>query len=265
METWNEQEKQFGKIFQTKKYHLFKFHPLNRPINQKHVVELINSIDLIDLTMCRPVIINEKDEIIDGQHSFIACKTDGIDVSAIRVNLNGQSKMAMRKLNESNKKWGLRDYVTFYVNDGNKEYLQILNCERDYPGITISNASSIVSNTSSGHCGVTTGTFKVGKVPYKKICDILMDFKGLLYKSWNHVFFVRSIIFIVMSGKYDHSKEFNRFIKNRYALLGCADVQQYLLMFEEILNRGRRGDKIRFFFNKEDEMKNVKKEKKKKE
>ncbi|MBC8147318.1 MAG: ParB N-terminal domain-containing protein, partial [Bacteroidetes bacterium] len=60
------------KIYKTKNYEKFKFMVGNRPINSAHTAKLIESIK--GKYLFNPIIINEKWEIIDGQHRFEAIK-----------------------------------------------------------------------------------------------------------------------------------------------------------------------------------------------
>ena len=56
----------------TTNYDLFSFMPGNRDIAKKNM--LVKSIEKIDLTEYKPIIVNENYVIIDGQHRFMACK-----------------------------------------------------------------------------------------------------------------------------------------------------------------------------------------------
>jgi hypothetical protein len=60
------------KLKNTTDYSLLKSNRFNRSVNQKHVDRLIESIKTNGLQV--PVIVNKKNEIVDGQHRFIALK-----------------------------------------------------------------------------------------------------------------------------------------------------------------------------------------------
>ena len=60
------------RIKTTTDYNLLKMNKLNRSINQNHVKKLIESIKTNGLQV--PVIVNKENEIVDGQHRFIALK-----------------------------------------------------------------------------------------------------------------------------------------------------------------------------------------------
>ena len=59
-------------VQQTKDYDLLKNIDGNRSINQLHVKRLSNS--MMNKHLISPIIVNEKYQIIDGQHRFEASK-----------------------------------------------------------------------------------------------------------------------------------------------------------------------------------------------
>ncbi len=56
----------------TTDYSTFKFHPLNRPVNETHVKSLIESMKQDYLFTL--ITVNEKNEICDGQHRYYAIR-----------------------------------------------------------------------------------------------------------------------------------------------------------------------------------------------
>lgn len=55
-------------IKKTFNYKMFKILKPNRKINNSHVRKLMESISARDLSEFYPILINEKNEVIDGQH-----------------------------------------------------------------------------------------------------------------------------------------------------------------------------------------------------
>ena len=58
----------------TVRYDDFHILPGNREINQAHVLELIESFGKANLFDAHPVVVNEKMEVIDGQHRLEAAR-----------------------------------------------------------------------------------------------------------------------------------------------------------------------------------------------
>jgi hypothetical protein len=234
-----------NEILMTMNYGIFKFYEKNREVSPKRVQNLIASIKRIDLTSKNPIIVNEKMEIVDGQHRYEACKEMGIPIFYVKANLKGQMDSTIVDLNDNQTQWTVNDYILSHTKRGKKAYQDILDCKDKY-NCTTSTAISFVGNTeNSGSSSIRKGTFKRGSIHYDVFGDIYLDFKEI-FKDYAHVFFIRALVYAVKSGKYNHELDFKRFSKHRYDLKGCANYAQYLEMFEDILNRNRRGDKISF-------------------
>ena len=227
----------------TKNYGLFGTRLLNRKVKDKRRKSLVSSINKLDLTDCKPIIVNENMEIIDGQGRFTACKELGLPIYYIKKNLNGNSDNAMIDLNVSQANWTLDDYIQCYAKAGKSNYKEVLECKEKY-GVILTVAVCFVANTSHMISEtVRMGKLKKGRFHYSVYGEILNDFKQI-FKDYNHVYFIRALIYVINLKFYNHKVDFKRFVKNRYDLIGCSTTQQYLRMFEEILNSYRRGTKV---------------------
>ena len=64
--------------FQTKDYDIFQIIEGNRPVDEKHVKQLISNMTKYgNLTPNFPIVVNEAIEVIDGQHRIAALKELG--------------------------------------------------------------------------------------------------------------------------------------------------------------------------------------------
>lgn len=72
-------------ILKTNDYGLFKSIMANREIDDKHVKRLAKSIARKNLLYIRPLIVNEKMQIIDGQHRLAAAKEIKATVYYLKV------------------------------------------------------------------------------------------------------------------------------------------------------------------------------------
>lgn len=233
-----------NEILMTSNYGMFKLADKNRDINQSRVERQIKAIKKLNLTAVKPVIVNEKMEIVDGQHTFEACKKLGYPIYYVRASMNGKTNEAIISLNANQTPWSLSDYVKSYAKRGYADYALVIECMEKY-GVTISTAISFVANSDKGDShAIRNGNFKRGSIPYSKFGDILMDFKQIA-SCWNHILFIRALVYVIKKKQYDHASEFPKFVKNRKDLMGCATKEQYFKMFEDILNSYRRGPKIR--------------------
>ena len=74
----NNDTKRENVVFSTTKYDMFSFLDANRKLNVRNYSKLINSMKEEQLKI--PIIVNEKFQIIDGQHRFTAEKELGLPV-----------------------------------------------------------------------------------------------------------------------------------------------------------------------------------------
>ena len=119
------------KVLYTSDYDMFKIMPDNREINTKHVGELIENIRAAG--QLQPIIINEKNEIIDGQRRFKCCKLLGIPVMYL-VSDNTTIKDVLM-INTSQKSWSSLDYLRAYSHTNHwnyVEYKKIKTFREDY-------------------------------------------------------------------------------------------------------------------------------------
>ena len=107
----------------TKNYSMFKFRPDNREkIDRAHVRKLVDSISSNNLLEFRPMIVNEKMEIIDGQHRLEAAKTVGVEIYyEVKKNLKSVDIITLCV----QKSWTLSDYLNFYCEQGNENYIRL--------------------------------------------------------------------------------------------------------------------------------------------
>ncbi len=231
-------------IIKEKDYSVFKLRSKNRAITNTRVNNLINSIEQIDLTDCMPIVVNENMEIIEGQTRFEACKFLGIPVYYIKKDFGGKSDKAMILLNANRADWTIDEYIEHYVKCNIPIYKEVKVCKELYDvplGIAV---CFITNSTHAEPSTIRSGKIKRGAIPYTVFGDILMDFKEI-YKDYKHVYFIRALIYAIIWGYYNHKKDFHKFELNRYDIQNCANTQQYLTLFENILNKRRsKIDKI---------------------
>lgn len=107
----------------TKDYHLFKFREDNRDrIDQNHVKRISESIKTRNLLELRPISVNAKMEVIDGQHRLLAAKELGVE---IYYNVEKSLKSEDIILMNIAKVWNTYDYLNYYCKNGNQEYIKL--------------------------------------------------------------------------------------------------------------------------------------------
>ena len=118
-------------VLYTTNYDKFKLMEDNRDVDDNHVAELVVSIQ--KRGQLQPIIINEKNEIIDGQRRFTSCKILQIPVMYI-VSRKATIKDVLL-INTSQKSWNRHDYLKAYCHKNHwncAEYQKILSFLKAY-------------------------------------------------------------------------------------------------------------------------------------
>lgn len=108
-------------IKKTMDYDIFKSVDFNREKNKRHVESIKQILQKENLLHLHPILVNEKMEVVDGQHRLEAAKQLGLEVFFI------QDKISYEHILNSNlfqKKLSLEDVIKFYaVKDKLKDYI----------------------------------------------------------------------------------------------------------------------------------------------
>ncbi len=108
----------------TKEYSKFKFLAHNRPIDWSHVKKIARSIQSRNMLDQRPIEVNEKMEIIDGQHRLEAAKQ--VDVEIYYKIVKESKTEDIIQLNIS-KNWTQSDFLNYYVRNEYPEYKKLFD------------------------------------------------------------------------------------------------------------------------------------------
>lgn len=232
-----------NQILMTENYDFFKFSKHNRKIAEKAVKRLMTSLTNINLSEINPILVNEKNEIIDGQHRLEALRRLKLPVYYIRWQTNSHMDDAIINLNANQRGWTSQEYVEYWANRGKETYQKILECQKAYQ-LPLAACVLMVTNITAGvgH-ELKTGKLKTSKVPYTEVAKALNDFFEI-FKYAKSTYFIRAFAWLYRSGHYNHKIHFDKFVTQRYKMKRCADKTQYIQMFEEILNYHKRGEKI---------------------
>lgn len=236
-----------------------RFHILNgnRNVNQLHLRRLKQSFK--ERYLISPILVNEKYQIIDGQHRFFAAKELELPINYIICNGYGLTEVQVLNTNSSN--WKLEDYLVGYCDLGIPTYLTFRKFMQDFPDFGIQASTRIITllsagrkqGTLDGHRIHDTKAFQDGtlEIPdIEKSYDIaekIMMFKPY-YSGFNRGTFVSAMLPILQKEDYNHEEMIHKLSQQPSSLTDCANVNQYRLLIEEIYNYRRR-DKVglRFF------------------
>lgn len=147
-------------IQKTLDYDKFKTHPSNRPIDAFNLRKLINSIRMKNMLDIRPILVNSKMQVIDGQHRLEAAKQLGVEIFFIKQEEDKDSDMVI--LNNNQRQWKDVDYVNYYSSQGSIGHIKFKRfVEKN--SINTSLAASILFRSHSS---------KKGSILKKEILEI---------------------------------------------------------------------------------------------
>ncbi len=227
-------------IKETLKHDEFIFRKDNREkIKRSDVEHLKESIQRNNMLHLNPILVNEKMEIMDGQHRTMAAQELGLPVFYIIA--EGLEAKDIIDLNVS-KRWSHMDYLNFYCQHENEQYIKLREF-MDKRNISISVALNLMLGRTVG----MYSDFKRGKLVFPeefqgqlvevcwKTIDIIKKFHGAKawYRSaklWN------AMIQVFKMDDFDIEK----WLKNSSLLSNkfhaCIDTNSYYDMIVDIYN-----------------------------
>lgn len=234
--------KKVGEIFETKDYSIFKFRADNRIINENHVNKLVRKMKLKGWLTTSRVVINEKGELIDGQHRVKAARVAQVPV---RYTIQkGASEDEITSMNELQRNWSPFDFLHKWVVKGNKHYINLAEFVQEFPQFKITECTNFCTN------GVTTvdrDQFQEGRWVTKDMkkareyANNISQLKPYFDKYYTRSIFVRAMMKIMSSKKEFNFDEFLHKVKLRpNMLVPCGTVEQYVEMIESLYNYKRK-------------------------
>jgi|HubBroStandDraft_3_1064219.scaffolds.fasta_scaffold04818_5 hypothetical protein len=146
----------------TKNYELFLKHDSNRELVENNVTKIMKSMETRNLLEFRPILVNEKMQIIDGQHRLEAAKRLGIEVYYQIMKKPPAETMLL--LNTNQKRWTTNDYLNYFCEESNGQYMDLKKFMEE-EGLTLPLALRLLSNRSSSR---TLVHFKQGNLNFEE-------------------------------------------------------------------------------------------------
>ena len=230
--------KLFGNIFETTDYNMFKKIKGNRALNKANLNAIITSMEQQQLVS--PITVNEKFEIIDGQHRFAACKTLGLPVHFHIVNGYGTSEM--KRFNTTGKSWNKQAFMHSYIDQGYENYVVFYDLLVSYD-ISLSMALTLIAHFQDKSYQLLSFNFEQGDLTLDGlegvVCflDKLEDFKS--FPQYKTDKFVKAFFRLVNHPEYEHSKMLSKLATHRDKLKKMMTQDEYLsLLCNKIYSYG---------------------------
>lgn len=120
-----------NEVYKTDDLDMFKFTKFNR-----NVLFTDEMLEQAKEGFVSPIIVNEYMVVIDGQHRLEHAKKAGVPIEyIIKPGLNEHDIVRM---NTTQRKWNMLNYIESYANQGSEEYVSLLNLlNKKYAGTTV--------------------------------------------------------------------------------------------------------------------------------
>jgi hypothetical protein len=152
-------------IKSTKNYDMFKKNDFNRELVESNVLKIMRSIQTKNLLEFRPLMVDPDMSIIDGQHRLEAARR--LDLPVYFEVKADACKEDIILLNDNSRQWSREDYLHYFCESGNVEYLKLKNFMNDHK-INLTTALVIIGKPGDAHnTKLGTGSlFKNGKFKF---------------------------------------------------------------------------------------------------
>ncbi|MGX0346575.1 hypothetical protein ACUXOE_001813 [Staphylococcus cohnii] len=156
-----------NEVYKTEDLDIFKFTKFNR-----NVLITKEMLEQAEEGFISPVIVNEHMVVIDGQHRVEHARKADVPVEyIIKPGLNEHDIVRM---NTTQRKWNMLNYIESYANQGSEEYVSLLNLlNKKYAGTTVVISVARNKTTSSG----ITELIKSGNFEFINFEETLNFFK----------------------------------------------------------------------------------------
>lgn len=238
-------------LYETKDYNIFKLIKGNRELNRIHVNKLARAIrDYGNITLISPILVNEKYEVIDGQHRLWAMqkveKEDKLDYTINFIVRDGLTSEDAIKMNSGSKGWNPDDYARHFVNLKKEDYAIFLSFRDRYN----LNADVLFRYLSPSGCNRTqfqNGKFKVENQSKSKTWCNRLEEMDQYYRDSRHRSFSLAFFELVSHQDYDH----NRMIEQlqNYASYLIKVPLKNKPMKEALIDLYNKGIKNKVYFN----------------
>ena len=136
-------------IVETTNYEQFKFLQANRMLDESKIKKLQREISLHGLKV--PIMVNEKHQIIDGQHRLMACKKLNTPLKYFVA--PGTTVKDAAHANQAGSNWNTQDWIHYYAAQGYKDYQELESwiklCQNH--GVSVVNAVHLAQNNAANN------------------------------------------------------------------------------------------------------------------
>ena len=218
-------------VKETKNYEMFSSIMGNRPMNELHLNRLTKSMQ--EELLVSPIIVNEKYEVIDGQHRLKVSSELNLPVRYIVC--EGYGLTEVQRLNQNTKDWKMIDFISGYAELGNKEYQYLMKFHMD-SGLTITTCVTLLSNSGSATNDIRNGVW-IAK--HKKRANTIYEWLQITrpyYANIERKGFVMALMHMYKREEFNFSQFVSKVSIQPTALVDCVRTEEYITLIESLYN-----------------------------
>ena len=233
----------------SKNYDQFSFLIANRSTSRSHINNLKKAIaDHPEILEVQPILVNDKYQIIDGQHRFQAAIE--LDMPIVYTVVPGIGIEVARAMNVLQRKWEPADFAKSYAIDGNEHYKTYLKFREEYEELP---HGIILLYLAGRQFHGINANFKKG---YFEVDDedAAHDYLSKLLVIQDMVQipitkpFAAALLRMFKNSEFDFGLFKDKLAKvGNLVLRRSTTVEDYLRMLEEIYNHGLSKNRVRLF------------------
>jgi hypothetical protein len=242
------QKQEVNKVYKTNDLSIFKQIDGNRVPNLQHIKRLADSIRVYGMK-CNPILVNERMEVIDGQHRLMAAKEANSFVYYIVI--NGYSLNEVHTLNLNQKNWSKKDFMDGYANMGIESYIKLKDFSEKNDDFTFNDCIALcqggvghnvrmlahkVSKSPNQIQVFEEGTWITGDINLSQDMANKIRMIKTYYLGYNRSTFVSTMMQMFKNDKFDFNEFMHKLRLQPTAMVDCANREQYKTLIEDIYN-----------------------------
>jgi hypothetical protein len=233
----------------TTNYEQFDLLTANRDVYQPHVKRLIKSFeDKGNLTQVQPILVNEKYQVIDGQHRLTAAMELKLPIYFTVVPGIGISEA--RQMNLLHRRWDSDAFLKTYSAEGRKAYIEFSKLRFDYPSFSYSILLAAIKGHQSPGSQIE---FRNGELEMFDIAEVrkrLDDISELA--EITNIFTKQAVVYAYLRARladnFNNELFVDKVAEKRLELGAYGSVVDNLRQFEALYNFNRgTTSRVRFY------------------
>jgi hypothetical protein len=229
----------FRQVHTTTDYSMFKPIDGNRNKNRLHIARLKQS--MLENYLFTVIVVNEKYQIIDGQHRFECIKE--LELPLHYIICKGYGLSEVQRLNANAKTWNADDYLDGYAKMGIKDYVVYKEFKEKYD-IGHNECMALLNSMSRiSHKTIKTfwdGTFKVSHLFEAEDFMMKLHLISPYYSGYKRRTFIYCLMTLLDNSNFEFTEFLQKLKIQPTAMQDCTTVEQYKVLIEEIYNYKRR-------------------------